>query len=403
MAENKRSSEGEQCLWIVDQAVAIVENGRVTLQIDLPTRYLPRSKAFHVADKIWFANQMRELEIARQQRVTKEIPLTDRRRRSSLRLGGGFMITQGKRLVMARRHMDAPRPGQFCECGGVFEAMVPSSQDDQADVINDYIAALLKESQEIAIIRGDTLYIPQLSPSPLEQIGFQPPGKLDAYNKIIENELKMEAEKAHVPFNSDKVRYFWMKLLDYDQSVRLQFAYSPELSVEITAEIDTSSLECVGVLSLPENLFTASISYLEEKILTLKKKANKNPSEELIIEKNIKKIQKEIKEIEKERKKSDEFQYWDCELGWDPELKKEAGAVDREIHLVDIETCDDTVWYVPKDKKRRRDNKQSKLWEELSATKLGPTGTSGRFATEKLEKAIKMHSPFHRLQPLITL
>lgn len=383
----------DQRLWIVDDAIAYVDNGAVTLQIDKPTRHLPRRMAFEVADRIWFAGQMRELEIARKRGETKEIPLTDRRRRSSLRLGGGFMITQGTKLVVVRRTLDAPRPGQFCECGGVFE-FTPQDPKDPEDVRNDYIASLLRESQEIVLIQGSSLYIPQLAPSPFGQIGFQPPGTLDSYNCIIEDEVEEQIKGAHIPVTLENIKRFWIKILDYEQSVRLQFGYSPEVSVEITAEIDTSSLECVGVLSFPENIDNAVIAFLEEELLELKRDADKNAA-------RIREVKLELDKAQKERAEGGEVQYWDAELDG------EDRPVDRDIHLIDIETGEDTVWFVPKDAKgRRREYRKSTLWEELSATKLGPLdkmGTGGRFATEKLEKAIKMHCPFPRLQPLVRL
>lgn len=401
MAKCRRTKDSEQLLWVVDHAVAYVENGAVTVQIDKPTRCLPRLEAFKVADDIWFASQIRELEIARQRGETKEIPLTDRQRRSSLRLGGGFMITQGTNLVVARRHLDAPRPGQFCECGGVFEVFDPEGDED-FDIINDYIASLLKESQEIILIRDNILYVPQLAPSPSVQIGFKPPGKLSAYNKILEKEVIGEVKKASIPVDTDNIRRFWMKLIDYEYAVKLEFAYSPQLSVEIAPEIDSSSLECVGVLSFPQDIDAAVIAYLNEQLPRTNDDENEENSE-------ISKIRKEINRIKEEYdnkwkdKKYHGFQYWDTELGWDPVLKEEDGPVDREIHLINTENGDDVKWYICSDEKGNRERKyqETNLWDELASTRLGKT--SGRFATEKLEKAINMHCPYPRLQPLVRL
>jgi hypothetical protein len=355
----------ETRLWIVDKAIAYIENGAVTLQIDKPTRHMPPAKASHVADKIWFAGQMRELEIARQRCETKEIPLTDRRRRSSIRLGGGFMITQGKRLVVPQRTSDAPRrPGVFCECGGIFEYI----EDDPPDVQDDYIASLLKESQEIAILRNGLSYVPQLAPAPSVEIGFQPPGTLNDYNVIIEKEVKKEAEKASISFVPSSVKKFWIKILEYDKAVKLQFGYSPQLSVEITAEPDTSSLECVGVLSFPENIDRAVHAFEE--------------------------AEGRAWDVEID----EEFEYWDTEVINDNDGKP--SPLNRDIHLIDFETGEDTVWFKPK-QRRERIHRSSNIWKELSAIKLGKS--EGRFASEKLEKALKMHCPVPRLQPLITL
>lgn len=393
-----------QRLWIVDDAIAYVEDGRVTLQVSKPTRHLPRAQAYHVADKIWFAGQMGQLDLARRRGDTKEIPLTDRRRRSSLRLGGGFMITQGHKLVVVRRQLDAPRPGQLCECGGVYEFMGHDFENDPTDVRNDFVASLLKESQEIALVRGDTLYVPQLAPSPGEQLGFQPPGALHAYNAIMEEELKHEAQKACLPINPSKVRKFWMKLLEYDQAITLEFAYSPPLSVEVTAELDTSSLECVGVLSYPENIDKAVEAFLEEEILVLSRKKDSEADEakRLQLVSKIEEMTRHLEDIKREDGKRPPIEYWDTELGWDPIERKEGGPVDREVHIIDTEDGGVVVWHTVEGERKREARDGTTIWEELSATKLGPGGTGGRLATEKLERAVKMHCPFTRLQPLVT-
>lgn len=392
-----------QRLWVIDDAVAIIDNGRVTLQIDKPTRHLPRKEAFHVADKVWFAEQMRQLEVARKRGETKEIQLTDRRRRSSLRMGGGFMITQGTKLVVVRRHLDAPRPGQLCECGGVFEFIQQDFEDDPEDVRNDYVASLLKESQEIVLIQGDVLYIPQLAPSPLQQIGFEPPGTLDAYNRIIEEEMKNEVTKAHIPVDINKARHFWIKMLDYERAVRLEYAYSPALSVEVTAEIDSSSLECVGVLSFPEDIGTSVKVFLEEQLSVAEKKleSESDAAKKKVLRNEIAETKKKLQEAESKDIRNQKVEYWDSELGWDSKKQKEDGPIDRDIYLIDINTGEVEMWKKVKGKRRRRREKTT-LWKELSATRLGPGGTKGRLSTEKLERAIRMHGPFTHLQPLIT-
>ncbi|MFZ4703272.1 MAG: hypothetical protein ACOYMG_24785, partial [Candidatus Methylumidiphilus sp.] len=357
-----------QRLWVIDDAVAIVDEGRVTLQISQPTRHLPRKLAFNVADKVWFRNQMRQLETASQKGETKEIPLTSRRRRSSIRMGGGFLLTQGRKLIVPQRNLDAPRPGQLCVCGGVYEYMSVKlgDFDDKADVqvsvkalyeylsvkfgdfdsvANDYVASLFKESQEIALKRDDILYIPQLAPYSTNEIGFQPPGTLDAYNSIMEAELKNELVKV-IPNPPKNERKFWIKVLDYDHAVRLEFAYSPALSVEITAEIDSSSLECFGVLSYPEHIDEAAKAYLEEELDYL----NKQNDEETQIEKRenrkktIKQQEELLKKVEKDIAAKKEIEYWDCELGWDEKTESEP-PLHRDIHLIDTETQDVTVWY----------------------------------------------------------
>src|SRR6185503_8671999 len=68
---------------------------------------------------------------------------------------------------------------------------------------------------------------------------------------------------------------FYITLLNYERSARLQFAYSPAVSVDFTAEIESSSLEFVGVLNFPDDLELAAVAFLEDKIFKLQNLANK--------------------------------------------------------------------------------------------------------------------------------
>ena len=358
----------DQRLWIIDDAIAIVDDGSVTLQISQPTRHLPRKDAENVADKAWFKGQMRQLEVARQKGETKEIPLTNRRKRSSIRLGGGFLITQGTKIIVPQRNLDASRPGQLCVCGGVYEYIQTGCLDlekVQNDVlvaryrVNDYVASLFKESQEVALRRDNILYVPQLAPYSTNEIDFQPPGTLEEYNEIMQIELKKELAKV---LNKDiqfEERKFRVKVLDYDHAVRLEFGYSPALSVEIVAEIDTSSLECFGVLSYPENIEEASKAYLEEE-KEFKLKQYKKESQDIEKEKLDKeiaditvllgKIQKDIedKNNSKESKKKNiekEIEFWDCDMGLNQKQKEEGPPIHRDILVIDTKTDDVKVWY----------------------------------------------------------
>jgi hypothetical protein len=471
--------------WIVDQVVAYVEDGIVTLQIDKPTRHLPWEKlisqkwpgeteereemvgmAIKAADPLWYAGQSRKLEVARETRQTTEIPLTDRRRRSSLRMGGGFMIVQGTKLVVPRRDIDAPtRPGQYCECAGVFEVLPSDSVNDPEDLRNDYVASLLRETAEIALVRGGTLFVPQLALSWEERTLYQPPIPLNFYNAILEEEALGTAQSANIPF--EKIVRMWVKILDYEEVVRLQFAYSPQVSIEIAAETDTSSLECVGVISYPvepdielvqllQALQSKGATGMEDKEL---EKLRESLREDISIDAKL------VERLRKEGINTDEIirpiEYWDTECliteqyiklvsllqklqregngGMSARELAELGTgvresisidelvkrlqeteditaliaedklpkiLDREIHLIDYRTGDVEVWYTPANllgkKTSRRKRRFSKLWDELAATQLG--GTQNRYATEKLEKAIKMHCPDNPiLQPLITL
>jgi hypothetical protein len=428
--------------WIVDDVVAYVEKGAVTLRIGAPDRALPKNLSYNVADKIWYAGQMRELEIARQQGETKEIPLTDRKRRSSLRLGGGFMITQGTKLLLARRSFTANRrPGQFCEFGGVFEVVNPKDKDD---ISNDFIASLLRESLEIAIKKGSRIYVPQLSAitnnitpdTPEVNVYFQPPDiSLEDYNTVIREELLEECERARIPnYDSGEVASFYMKILDYERSVKLHFGYSPEISVEITAEVDTSSLECVGVLSFPENIDLAAITYLEEMATSGAEELDDDA------QKTLAQLKKETLQDTDLDNPNSEHEFWDTECITEvseiiqeeichktpdyPFASKTLRAylndksntnpeqwcfpLDREVHFIDYMNRNDTIWMLDPEfsewncpSKRRRVKKESTVGRELSTIRLRATG--GNFATEKLSLAIKMHCPLPQLEPLITL
>ena len=394
-------------LWVADDIIAYVENGRVAISIQRPLRTLPKEKAYKVADPIWYEAQLRKLELARRRGDTAEIQLTDRIRRSSVRLGGGFLIVQGKRVVLFRRTIDAPRrASEFCECGGVFEV---GATTDPFDITNDFIASLLKESPELALVRGERLYVPQLATGELS-IGFQPSDiNFDDYHQIMLEELESEIKESKLPITKGPLRPtpFYVKILNYERSAKLQFAYSPAISVEFTAEIDSSSLEFVGVLSFPEDLDLAAMAFLENQIHRIEKLERDNRASQDDLD-TLQRIKEEKRILEQELKSPSNrphLEYWDTER---------AGGIplNREIHLLDIQTGDVDVWYTPEvdtqgkkipanSTRRTRKVRRSTLWAELSRTHLGATG--GRYATEKVEKAIKMHCPLPWLQPLITL
>lgn len=400
------AAKGE--LWVADDVTAFVEDGHVTISIQRPLRSLPKELAYKVADPIWFEAQLRKLELARRRGETATIPLTDRLRRSYLRLGGGFLIVQGKKIMLFRRTIDAPRrASEFCECGGIFEVGDPP---DPFGTTNDFIASMLKESPELALVRGDRLYVPNLVAGG-GAIEFQPPDVTTKYyDEVVFQELKSEIQRASLPISTKhyKPTHFFASILSYERSAKLQFASSPAISVDFTAESDTSSLEFVGVLNFPENLDWAALAYLENKIYAIQRRLNKVSEEERQkLEQDLEIAQRNKTEMEKELEVIPRplLEYWDTEC---------AGAtpLNREIHLVDIQTGDVDVWYTPSVNKKGRpiapDNKirsrevrKSSLWTELSRTHL--ESTSGRYATEKVEKAVKMHCPLPWLQPLITL
>lgn len=394
-------------LWVADDIVAYVDNGDVTISIQTPLRALPRAKAYRVADAIWFEAQLRKLDLARRRGETTVIPLTDRLRRSSLRLGGGFLIAQGKRVILFRRTIDAPRrASEFCECGGVFEV---GATTNPFDISNDFIASLLKESPELALVRGTRLYVPQLAPR-AGSTGFQPPDiDFSDYNQIMQQELEDEVRAAKLPVTAGHMRPtpFYVTILGYERSIKLQFSHSPSISVEFTAEIDTSSLEFVGVLSFPDDVDHAALSFLENHIHRLKrlveeKRAGSGDQDAL------KQFEDERGALETEMRNAQgrpRLEYWDTE-------RAGVRPLNRDIHVLDIQTGGVDVWFtpeadaqgqpVPPDSTRRtREVRLSTLWEEISRTHLGATG--GRYATEKVEKAIKMHCPLPWLQPLVTL
>lgn len=394
-------------LWVADDVVAYVENGNVTISIQRPLRTLPKAKAYKVADPIWFEAQLRKLDLARRRGETAEIPLTDRLRRSCVRLGGGFLIVQGKRIILFRRTIDAPRrASEFCECGGIFEV---GTTTDPFETTNDLIASLLKESPELALIRGERLYVPQLATGETS-IGFQPPDiHVSEYDKIMLEELEQEAKGSRIPITNGPIRptRFYVTMLNYERSAKLQFAYSPAVSVDFTAEIDSSSLEFVGVLNFPDDLDLAAIAFLENKIFKIGKlvqdgQASQSDLDTLEKEKEEKRILDEELRAPSNRPR---LEYWDTERAGEMPLN-------REIHILDIQTGDVDVWHTPEvdtqgqnipgnSTRRTREVRKSTLWKELSRTHLGATG--GRYATEKVERAIKMHCPLPWLQPLITL
>jgi len=372
--------------WIADDVIAHVENGDVTISIQHPTRSHPKEKAEKVADPIWLEGQLRKLELARKQRETTDIPLTDRLKGSFLRLGGGFLIVQGKRIILIRRDKEAPRRKcQLCECGGIYEVV----ETDPYDSSNDLIASLLKECAEVALIRGDKVYIPEFVTISKTSLSFQPSGlRIKEYDEIVSKEFEQEIKSAKLPVINEQYNFykFHASILNYENSVKLQFADSPAISVDFTAELETSSLEFVGVLSFPDDVDLSAIAYLDGKV-------SRSTKEDSMLE---------VLRNDLDNKKRHPLEYWDTECN-----KKNGTPLNREILLIDIKCGKTHVWKLtaesiePDSLKRKRVGSESDLWKELSKTNLELS--NGRYITEKAEKAIKMHCPMHFLQPLITL
>ena len=217
----------EQKLWIIDHAIASIIKGDTTIQIAFQTRTCSRDEAFCVADKNWLANQLTEIKRAREKRLTVKIPLT--KEGSALRLGGGFLQVQGDTIVVPQRNpMAQLRPLVLCECGGVFD-----------NLTSDYFEMMLTESAEIIRLGSDgTLYIPQLD------------GEASQYNKAIEEETISAAELAGIPFSQTKE--ILVEIVTPLNSVTVQFADSMPFKVVLSAEVDTSSLESVGIIRYPD-------------------------------------------------------------------------------------------------------------------------------------------------------
>lgn len=216
-----------QKLWIINHAIASITKGIVTIQIAAPKRSALREEAFCVADKNWLANQLAKIKRAREERLTTEIPLT--KDGSFIRLGGGFLHVQGNAIVVPQRDsMTNLRPLVLCECGGVFEA--PRY---------DYLETMLTESAEIVRIGPDgILYIPQLD------------DEASRYNKAIEEETISAAKLAGIPFS--RTEAISVEIVEPLNSVTVRFADSMPFKVALSSEVDTSSLESVGILRYPD-------------------------------------------------------------------------------------------------------------------------------------------------------
>lgn len=211
-------------LWIIDSAVAEVNNGVTTLRIDKPVRSLPSEAAYNVAtDKVWFSNQMAAIRQAVRDGENVTIPLT--KNGFALRLGGGFLHIQGRKMIMPRRDADAPtRPLVLCECGGLFE-----------ENRSDFLESALAESAEVIRLGiDDTLYIPSFS------------GTMASYNQPVRLETIEAARSAGIYFS--KIAYISVDILPPRYGTILRFADSIPIHLVMTHEIDTSSLEFVGLM-----------------------------------------------------------------------------------------------------------------------------------------------------------
>ncbi len=243
------------------------------------------------------------------------------------------------------------------------------------------------------MVRGKRVYVPEFSIG-ATSLAFQPPGlQIKDYNEIVFDEFKNEIASAKLPVTVATPEFlkFHASILNYENSVKLQFADSPTISVDFTAELDTSSLEFVGVLSYPDDVDLAAIAYLEGR-----SDNTEAEKETLKVLKNEKENDNQIRPI---------IEYWDTEC-------QNGKPLNRDILLINFMDRKTRVWNTPKEDStgrtiapdstnRGRINRESDLGTELSRTHLAET--SGRHATEKAEKAIKMHCPLPLLQPLITL
>jgi hypothetical protein len=292
-----------QKLWIINHAIASITKGIVTIQIEAPKRSAPREEAFGVADKNWLANQLAKIKRAREERLTTEIPLT--KEGSFIRLGGGFLHVQGNAIVVPQRDtMTKLRPLVLCECGGVFDT--PRY---------DYLEMMLTESEEIVRLGPDgILYIPQLD------------GEASRYNKAIEKATISVAKLAGIPFS--RTEAISVEILAPLNSVTVRFADSMPFKVSLSSEVDTSSLESVGILRYPA---LPNVRFQDTECFTKDQK---------------------------------HFRY-----------------LARKTHVIDYQTGIDTVW------QNGELIRKQVLTKELAEFDLKKT--KGRYTNEKLEEVIK--------------
>jgi hypothetical protein len=298
-----------QKLWIIHNAIARIEKGTVTIQIDAPRHSLPRVEAFNVADKTWLANQFAKIQEAVRDQLTKVIPLT--KEDSRIRLGGGFLHVQGNTIVIPQRDARASlRPLVFCECGGVFEESFEGE-----DWRRDYLATMLTESAEIVRLGpDDTLYIPKLD------------GEASQYNKAIEEETISAAEQAGIPFSRTKA--ITIEMIVPRNPVTIQFADKMPFQVVFTMEVDTSSLEAVGILRYPD---LPNVRFQDTECFA------RNPGD--------------------------------------------SGYLARQTHVIDVESGWDIVY------QKGAVLRQAPLADELA--RIDRQKTQGRYTNEKLEEVIK--------------
>jgi hypothetical protein len=214
--------------WIIDEAVAEVAAGKITFHIAPPSRSLPPEEAVRAADREWYRGQIAKLIEARESGHTARIPLT--RAGSSLRLGGGFLQTEGDFIVVSRRSADAhARPLVLAEAGGVFDT-------EWAELQEMFFA----ESAEIIRLDEKAMVcLPRLE------------GRLARYNATIEKETLRISDRA-LELRHAGVRGLAVEVVPPRNSALVRFGDLPPLEMAFAAEADSSSLELIGIMRYPD-------------------------------------------------------------------------------------------------------------------------------------------------------
>ncbi len=220
--------------YIISDVMAKIVDGKVTIEINNPEAVESFNDAKTCANEGWYSNQIALLELVRQRRVDKQIPLTSDSvdPPSRLRLGGGFLQLEktisGRRIVVSKRRSEGLRSGMLCESGGIHDK-------------EDYILMMILELAEIARYTDDTLYIPRLTR--FFDYGQQ---DLDYYNKELESEVIREARE--IGIEGHECCYINVISHTLASSVTVIYNGKPSIYGEVVSEVDSSSLEFVGVV-----------------------------------------------------------------------------------------------------------------------------------------------------------
>jgi len=243
----------EERIYVFDDVVLeIDENRQAKLVIGPPYKAIPRKDAKRVAKKAWLRDQVRKALTSLHSKKPCEIRLA--KSDSLLRIGGGFVQIENGKLLLVRRSPDAPSmPNALDICAGVFD-----------EKWKNPLEMMIAESVEILRFIPDRDIIIFLIPSGLGDV-------------LSRDAIEKEYYKATLAvFGDKKAREISFQevnpiIIEPEQPIKVVYSDKELIDVMITFEIETSSIELIGIVEVPHrrNVTYSDGEYIEKNGLLL--------------------------------------------------------------------------------------------------------------------------------------